>query len=58
MMRGACAIGLLLCMQAAFAQQGLPLRVGFLEGVVHEEQLMEMCRAQSGGNPACASKPG
>lgn len=33
-------------------QQRLPFVFGFLDGVGHEEQLMEMEDAQSGGKPA------
>jgi len=34
------------------AQNGLPLRVGVVDGVCHEEQLMDRWAAQSGGKPA------
>ena len=37
---------------ALVVQQGLPLGVGFLDGVGHEEQLMEMEDAHSGGKSA------
>ena len=33
-------------------QQGLPFGIGFLDGKAHDEQLIEMEEAQSGGKPA------
>ncbi|MNE74298.1 hypothetical protein D3C80_1703690 [compost metagenome] len=40
---------------AFFLQHGMPLRVGFLDGEAHDEQLMAMDEAHSGANPAhCA----
>ena len=35
-----------------FLQQGLPFGIGFLDGKAHDEQLIEMEEAQSGGKPA------
>ena len=37
---------------AFFLQQGLPFGIGFLDGKAHDEQLISMEEAQSGGNPA------
>ena len=35
-----------------FLEQRLPLGIGFLNGMAHDEQLMEMVDAQSGGKSA------
>ena len=37
---------------ALVLQQGLPFLVGFLDGKAHDEQLISMEEAQSGGKPA------
>ena len=43
---------------AFLRQQRLPLGIGFLDLVGHEEQLISMWEAQSGGKPALSSCPG
>src|SRR5205814_3179002 len=42
---------------AFLREQGLPLGVGFFDSVSHEEQLISMWKAQSGGKPALFSWP-